>query len=165
MARKATHEERALWHHAISDVAPKRRRPAPPPASPASAPVPPDPPEPRPAMAPAVPLGTGLDRRNAQRLKRGQMAIEARLDLHGMTQAEAHGALARFVSRSFDDGRRAVLVITGKGARDGKGVLRHAVPRWLAEPALRPMILAREEAQPRHGGGGALYVLLRRKRS
>jgi DNA-nicking Smr family endonuclease len=164
MARKATHEERALWRHATSDVAPKQKRNAEPPAP---APPPPDPtdlPEPRVAAAPAVPLGTGLDRRNAQRLKRGQMAIEARLDLHGMTQAEAHGALARFVARSFAEGRRAVLVITGKGVRDGEGVLRRAVPRWLAEPALSPMILAREEAQARHGGAGALYVLLRRKR-
>ena len=110
-------------------------------------------------------LGTGLDRRNSQRLKRGQMAIEARLDLHGMTQAEAHGALARFIARSFDEGRRAVLIITGKGMRDGEGVLRRAVPRWLDDPALRPMILAREEAQPRHGGAGALDVLLRRRRT
>lgn len=167
MTRKASHDERALWRHATSDVAPKKRQ-APPPVEPlAPALAPPDssePLEPRPAVAPAAPSGTGLDRRNAQRLKRGQMAIEARLDLHGMTQAEAHGALARFIARSYDDGRRAVLVITGKGTRDGEGVLRRAVPRWLDEPALRPLILARDEAQPRHGGAGALYVLLRRKR-
>ena len=167
MARKATHEERALWRHATSDIAP-RRRPAPPPVAEPPAPAPADSAEARaaePAPLAPLPLGSGLDRRNAQRLKRGQMAIEARLDLHGMTQVEAHGALARFIARSFGEGRRAVLVITGKGMRDGEGVLRRAVPRWLDDPALRPMILAREEAQPRHGGAGALYVLLRRQRS
>src|SRR6185312_2360232 len=118
--------------------------PAPAPADAAAACAPEPPPL-------AAPLGAGLDRRSAQRLKRGQMAIAARLDLHGMTQAEAHGALQRFIARSFDEGRRAVLVITGKGAREGEGVLRRAVPRWLEDPALRGMILAREEAQPRHG--------------
>jgi DNA-nicking Smr family endonuclease len=164
MARKATHEERALWRHATSDVAPKRRRAAAV-EPPAPAPAPSKSAEARAAeKPPAPPLGTGLDRRNAQRLKRGQMAIEAQLDLHGLTQAEAHNALARFIARNFDEGRRAVLIITGKGARDGEGVLRRAVPRWLEEPGLRDMILAREEAQPRHGGGGALYVMLRRKR-
>jgi DNA-nicking Smr family endonuclease len=102
-----------------------------------------------------------LDRRSAQRLKRGQTAIEARLDLHGMTQAEAHRALLAFIARARGDGLRAVLVITGKG---GEGVLRASVPRWLAEPRVRAMILAIEEAQPRHGGAGAKYVLLRKKR-
>jgi DNA-nicking Smr family endonuclease len=106
----------------------------------------------------------GLDRRNALRLKRGQMPIEARLDLHGMIQAEAHRALAGFVARSHAAGRRVLLVITGKGTRDGEGVLRAAVPRWLAEPALRPLVLATAPAVPRDGGAGALYVLLRRER-
>ena len=81
-----------------------------------------------------------------------------------MTQDEAHRALARFVARAYDDGRRAMLVITGKGSREGEGVLRRAVPRWLAEPSCRGVVLAIEEAQGRHGGAGALYVLLRRKR-
>jgi DNA-nicking Smr family endonuclease len=156
MARKATREERALWRLATSDVAAKRR-PPPPPEPPAPAEIVPAPRNP-------APIGTGLDRRNAQRLKRGQMEIAARLDLHGMTQSEAHGALQRFVARSYGEGRRAVLIITGKGQAGGEGVLRRAVPRWLDEPGLRPMILAREEAQPRHGGAGALYVLLRRQR-
>jgi DNA-nicking Smr family endonuclease len=158
MARKATREEQALWRRVTSDVATTRRRPPPPePPAPAAAPA-------EIVRAPRfpAPTGAGLDRRNAQRLKRGQMVIEARLDLHGLTQSEAHGALQRFVARSHDQGRRALLIITGKGH---EGVLRRAVPRWLGEPALRPMVLAREEAQPRHGGAGALYVLLRRRRS
>jgi DNA-nicking Smr family endonuclease len=157
MVRKATREEQALWRRATSDVA-TTRRPPPPPEPPAPAPMPA---EIVPARRFPVPVGVGIDRRNAQRLKRGQMVIEARLDLHGLTQSEAHGALQRFVARSHDQGRRALLIITGKGH---EGVLRRAVPRWLDEPALRPLVLAREEAQPRHGGEGALYVLLRRRR-
>ena len=157
MARKATREEQALWRRATSDVA-AARRPSPPPEPPAAEPAPPEI-VPAPRFPAAV--GAGLDRRNAQRLKRGQMAITARLDLHGLTQSEAHGALQRFIARSYDQGRRTLLIITGKGH---EGVLRRAVPRWLDEPGLRPMILAREEAQPHHGGAGALYVLLRRRR-
>jgi DNA-nicking Smr family endonuclease len=106
----------------------------------------------------------GLDRRQALRLKRGQLEIEARLDLHGMVQAEAHRALAGFVARSHAAGKRTLLVVTGKGTREGTGVLRAAVPRWLAEPALRDRVLASAPAQPRDGGGGALYILLRRAR-
>src|SRR6185437_13610334 len=158
MARKATRDETALWRLATADVATTGRPPAPEPPAPAPAAAPLDA---KPAPRTPSPTGAGLDRRNAQRLKRGQMEIAARLDLHGLTQSEAHGALQRFVARSYGEGRRAVLIITGKGR---EGVLRRAVPRWLDEPGMRPMILAREEAQPRHGGAGALYVLLRRKR-
>jgi DNA-nicking Smr family endonuclease len=103
----------------------------------------------------------GIDRANAERLKRGQHRIEARLDLHGMTQAEAHRALGNFVRASRSAGRRCVLVITGRGSVGG-GVLRAAVPRWLAEAELRPHLLAVATAQPRDGGAGALYVMLRR---
>lgn len=113
--------------------------------------------------------GPGLDRRQALRLRRGQLAIEARLDLHGMTQAEAHRALAGFVAKSHAAGKRVLLVVTGKGTRPGadgspSGVLRRTVPRWLAEPALRPLVLATAAALPRDGGDGALYLLLRRLR-
>jgi DNA-nicking Smr family endonuclease len=116
--------------------------------------------------APNVP---GLDRRQALRLRRGQLSIEARLDLHGMTQAEAHRALAGFLARSHAAGTRVVLIVTGKGTRQGAdgsptGVLRRTVPRWLAEPALRPLVLATASALPRDGGDGALYLLLRRAR-
>jgi DNA-nicking Smr family endonuclease len=162
MARKPSPEERALWQTATRDVR-RRRRGAPQDVAP---PPPPDQQEPLPREAPSVvPLGGGIDRRSAQRLRRGQMAIEGRLDLHGMTQDEAHRALTRYIVRAQDEGRRAVLVITGKGGLEGGGVLRRAVPRWLEEPANRAKVLAVEPAQPRHGGAGALYVLLRRRRA
>ena len=160
--RRPSAEESALWRIAMRAVHPRRPvPPAPPPPDPVPAPLE----EKENPPVPVEPRGTGLDRRSAQRLKRGQMAIEARLDLHGLSQDEAHRALHRFIARMHDEGRRAVLIITGKGARDGVGgVLRQGVPRWLAEPACRASILAVEEAQSRHGGGGALYVLLRRRR-
>lgn len=101
----------------------------------------------------------GLDRRSALRLKRGQMAIAARLDLHGMTQDEAHRALHRFIRQSAGGKLRNLLIITGKS-----GVLHSAVPRWLDEPELRALVLARAPAQAKDGGSGALYVLLRRQR-
>ena len=107
---------------------------------------------------------SGLDRRTALRLKRGQLAIEARLDLHGMTQAAAHRELAAFVARMSGQGKRVLLVITGKGTKEGSGVLRQAAPRWLDEPGLRGRVLAIAPAVPRDGGDGALYVLLRRER-
>ena len=106
----------------------------------------------------------GLDRANAERLKRGKHRIEARLDLHGMTQSEAHGALLGFIRGARAEGKRCVLVITGRGAVGG-GILRSAVPRWLNEAELRPHLLAIATAQQRDGGGGALYVMLRRTRS
>ena len=100
-----------------------------------------------------------LDRRTAARLKRGTLAIEARLDLHGMTQSEAHAALARFLARAQKHGTRAVLVITGKS-----GVLHGAVPRWLDEGENHARILAYSRAHAQHGGQGALYIMLRRQR-
>jgi DNA-nicking Smr family endonuclease len=107
----------------------------------------------------------GLDKRTAQRLRRGQVQIEARLDLHGLTQAEAHHALNGFLVDAQAAGKRSVLVITGKGrAEQGYGVLRRAVPHWLNLPHNRSRIIAVHTAQPRHGGSGALYVLLRKRR-
>jgi len=100
-----------------------------------------------------------LDRRTAQRLKRGTLLIEATLDLHGMTQAEAHDALTRFIARAQKHGSRAALVITGKS-----GVLHGAVPRWLEEGENRARILAVRRAHAPHGGEGALYLMLRRVR-
>ncbi|MEQ8964543.1 MAG: Smr/MutS family protein, partial [Azospirillaceae bacterium] len=118
----------------------------------------------------------GVDRRTADRLRKGRLAVEASLDLHGMTQAAAHGALRRFIGDSHARGRRMVLVVTGKGGPEapgsrrhggppeGRGVLRARVPEWLNAPDLRDKILAIETAQARHGGTGALYVLLKRRR-
>lgn len=155
--RSPSAEERALWRAAMRDAAPRSG------AAPAAA-EPPTPSPPRPQRAPAVAVptpapGAGLDRRSAQRLKRGARPIEARLDLHGMTQTEAHQALRDFIARAAAAERRSLLVITGKG-----GVLRAAVPRWLGEPSNRGRVLAVAPAQPKDGGPGALYVLLRRRR-
>jgi DNA-nicking Smr family endonuclease len=158
--RRAKSDERALWHHATRGVTRLRAGVAP--ETPVEI-LPPPPPAVAPAVPPPLPaahkLGTGIDRRSAQRLRRGQMPIEARLDLHGMTQAEAHDALARFIARGQAAGMRAVLVITGKS-----GVLHGAVPRWLEEGNNRARILASSRAQAQHGGAGALYILLRRQR-
>jgi len=142
------------------------------PARPASKPVPW---RPASAMTVAANANGGLDKRSAERLRRGQTAIEARLDLHGHTQADAHRALNAFIAGSYRAGRRCVLVITGKGGpRDDvdsgfmpdrdSGVLRRNLPRWLGEGAVRQMVLRIETARPQHGGEGAYYVLLRRKR-
>ena len=107
----------------------------------------------------------GVDRRTAERLKRGRLSIDARLDLHGLTQAEAHRALNAFIAASFEAGRRCLLVITGKGlGREDGGVLRSKVPHWLNQSPNRARVLAFDYAQPRDGGTGALYVMLRRRR-
>lgn len=114
------------------------------------------------ATAPAADHGT-LDRRTAQRLKRGRIAIDARFDLHGHTQSTAHAALLRFIERARAEGCRHVLVVTGRGSQGG-GILKRTVPRWLMEPAFHRHVVAFHEAGPRHGGAGALYVVLRRQR-
>ncbi len=107
----------------------------------------------------------GLDKRSAQRLKRGRMEIEARLDLHGLRQEEAHRELKSFISRSHIAGKRCVLVITGKGqVSEGGGVLRTNVPRWLNEAPNRTKVLSFSYATRADGGTGALYVLLKRQR-
>ncbi|MBX6321539.1 MAG: Smr/MutS family protein, partial [Rhodospirillaceae bacterium] len=106
----------------------------------------------------------GVDRRRAERLRRGQLAIEASIDLHGLTQAAAHARLTRFIHDCVAAERRCVLVVTGIGRGESRGVLREAVPRWLNEPPLRAHVLGFDYAQLRHGGLGALYVLLRQRR-
>jgi len=115
----------------------------------------------KPVLTPGAVIG--VDRRLADRLKRGRLPIDATLDLHGLTQSEAHAAVQGFVGRSAERGRRTLLIVTGKGRRDGAGVLKSALPRWLNEAPLRDDILALAEARPEHGGSGAFYVLLRRR--
>jgi DNA-nicking Smr family endonuclease len=105
----------------------------------------------------------GIDRRSAEKLRRGRLPIEGRLDLHGMTQAAAVDKLAAFIERAEAAGKRCVLVITGKGLASG-GILRDQVPRWLNQAPNRARVLAFDYAQPQHGGAGALYVLLKRRR-
>lgn len=166
---KGQSDERRLWRETIRDVRPLRARRPPvlPPAG--AAPEPKTDPaggQPRrPLQAPPLERMAGIDRANAERLKRGLHTIEAQLDLHGMSQAEAHRELAAFVRRSRAADRRCVLVITGRGlGPNGSGILKSSVPRWLEEPELRSHILAIATAQPRHGGAGATYLLLRRDR-
>jgi DNA-nicking Smr family endonuclease len=164
--RRPSAEEAALWRAAMKDAKPIGHggRPAPP-----EPPPPPTPAAAPPVLPPAspLPLETTLDRRNAQRLKRGRINIERRLDLHGHTHAEAHAALADFVVTAVAAGLRSVLVITGKGsaARLRQETLRDLVPRWLGEPRFRRHVIAFHPAAPRHGGAGALYVMLRRERA
>ncbi len=105
-----------------------------------------------------------LDFRTEQKLRRGRMEIEGTLDLHGMSQARAHGALNDFVMHAHRRSARCLLVITGKG-KSGEGVLRQKLSDWLSQPPLAGMILKITQAQPRHGGGGAFYIYLRRKRN
>ena len=120
-------------------------------------------------------LGTApamMDKRSFARLKRGKLKPEARIDLHGMTLAQAHPALLRFILNSQAQGRRLVLVITGKGKERADagpiphrtGLLRHQVPAWLSQPPLSAAVLQVAGAHIRHGGAGAYYVYLRRSR-
>ena len=121
-----------------------------------------------------------IDARQVRRIGTGRDGIDARIDLHGMRQHEAHGALRAFLFRSVSKGHRMVLVITGKGLSRpsddnhfgtfinegalGRGVLRRNVPLWLAEPDLRSIVVGHTPAHIRHGGDGALYVQLRRRK-
>lgn len=136
------------------------------------------PPSPLPRSASAAAEVPGVDRRKARRIATGAIEIEARLDLHGMTQSAAHARLIGFVQSAAAKGMRTVLVITGKGGARQQppsggawweseeiGILRRSVPRWLAEAPLRAVVIGCQPAAPRHGGEGALYVLLRRGKS
>ena len=113
-----------------------------------------------------------MDRKNYDRLRRGKLRPEGRLDLHGLNAAEAQTELTHFLLHSHGTGKRLVLVITGKGKStpdDGimpvrQGVLRHSLPNWLTIPVLRPIVLDAVPAHAKHGGGGAFYIYLRRKR-
>ena len=172
-------DEHALWIDVVRAVAPLKRKraaaltaPADPPASEVSpaaieAVIAP----PVAARAPAKPPALApLDRRLKARLARGREAIDARLDLHGLTQAQAHDALVRFLRQARDNDARIVLVVTGKGARgddqqtNERGVLRRQVPLWLKSPQLRDTVIGFDTAAIGHGGDGALYVRLRRAR-
>jgi DNA-nicking Smr family endonuclease len=154
--RQVTAVERELWALAMRDAAPLPGRAVEPPPRVART-------ElvfaPQPVPVRAMEGMQAFDRRDAQRLKRGLLAIEARLDLHGLTEAEAHHAVDRFVEHCWHAGRRVVLLITGKG-----GVLRALLPRWLAASRHHGRVLALSSASPRHGGEGAYYLRLRRRR-
>lgn len=163
-----------LWRHVTRNVAAygsARESPLPdnePPPPQAKPQVPLGPvPAPPPKAVPVAPLAMGrtddMDRKQARRLKRGELPIDARLDLHGLTLERAHAALGGFIRRAHASGARLVVVVTGKGA-EGRGRIRAEAPHWLNAPDLRPLVLAVTHAPHHHGGAGALYVLLKRKR-
>jgi DNA-nicking Smr family endonuclease len=177
--RALSEEDRELWDFVAKQVKPLRKHRAPkvqagsraepspaisvaksaPPARTLAAAPAPRPS--KPAMPPLAPLG----KRERTKLSRGRREIEARLDLHGMTQLRAHRALSGFLQRAHQDGLTFVLVITGKGRSGGEsGVLRRQVPEWLSLPEFRAFVVGFEEAHVGHGGGGALYVRIRRAR-
>jgi DNA-nicking Smr family endonuclease len=178
--RSLSEEERALWESVAKQTKPLRKKPRAARALAASAeadalaaakPGPPKPaplakisraPKPQPPAAPPLaPIG----RRERSQLSRGRKEIDARLDLHGMTQTRAHRALVGFLQRAHSDGLTFVLIITGKGkmgAESERGVLRRQVPQWLSLPEFRSLVVGFEEAHIGHGGEGALYVRIRR---
>ena len=178
--RALSEEEHALWESVAKQTKPlrKRHRPAKVAADPAPAetavttksvpsskspPIVSTPRAAKPEPPPLAPLG----RRERSQLSRGRKDIDARLDLHGMTQTRAHRALAGFLQRAHSDGLSFVLVITGKGkmgAESERGVLRRQVPQWLSLPEFRSLVVGFEEAHVGHGGEGALYVRIRRAR-
>lgn len=177
--RALSEEERELWDTVARQVKPLRKHrvakaQAAPRTEPSSAaPVPRPAPAPRPIPAPpaprvakpAIPPLAPLGKRERTKLSRGRSEIEARLDLHGMTQMRAHRALTGFLHRAHQDGLTFVLVITGKGRSGGEsGVLRRQVPEWLSLPEFRAFVVGFEEAGVGHGGEGALYVRIRRAR-
>ena len=151
--RTVEHDEPEADEFAVMLEAAQARKPAP--AGPAQAPAP---------AREHRPPAHGIDRPTRAKLAKGRLAIEGKVDLHGLTQSEAHALLLSFLHRAYADGRRHVLVVTGKGASLGSdGVLRRAVPGWLATPPFRVLVGAHEPAAARHGGSGALYIRLRRR--
>jgi DNA-nicking Smr family endonuclease len=176
--RSLSEEERALWESVAKQAKPLRKKPALAKAQAASPDAPPaarlaaslvSPPSakilrtPKPEAPPLAPIG----RRERSQLSRGRKEIDARLDLHGMTQTRAHRALSSFLHRAHSDGLTFVLVITGKGkmgAESERGVLRRQVPQWLSLPEFRTLVVGFEEAHIGHGGEGAIYVRIRRSK-
>ena len=177
--RRLSGEEVLLWRAVAETVdarqpgshLPEGAPPAPlpplgvakPETSPAPPPVVPRPPRRAPPLA-------DLDRRTVQKIQRGHFGIERRIDLHGMTQADAHAALRGFLRQAHAEDLRLVLVVTGKGERSRAdphregGVLKRVVPHWLRELDLRTIVLGFELAGAAHGGTGALYIRLRRRK-
>lgn len=122
-------------------------------------------PAPEQQPAPKIRAAPGIiDQKTRGRIAKGRLSLDARVDLHGLTQAEAHGLLLSFLHRAHSEGLRHVLVITGKGTSPAsEGVLRHAVPAWFATAPFRALVSGHSAASRQHGGDGALYVRLRRR--
>jgi DNA-nicking Smr family endonuclease len=181
MTRRLTPDERQLWEQVAASVKPRhsRRASAKPvqaapvaqvrakPAKRQSGVIKPVGAKEAPTrhVKPASPFAPpALDGKRTGRFRKGELPIEARIDLHGMTLDLAHRALVGFLVQARDRGQRMVLVITGKGPPEG-GALKRLVPMWLATPPLAATIAAAAQAQAHHGGSGALYIYLRRKRA
>jgi DNA-nicking Smr family endonuclease len=175
--RRLSDEEIALWTEVARSVARRRGATLPAPLNPvrpARAPAPPptaaEPPAERSAKPSTPPPLAPIERRLKRDLSRGRAAIDGALDLHGLTQAEAHQALRGFLRHSQARGARLVIIVTGKGGAadeysgwpNERGVLKRLTPQWLREPDLRSVVLGFEEAGRAHGGSGALYVRIRR---
>lgn len=190
--RGLTPEDRAVWAQVAATAVPLHVSSAAAAPDPASGPAPPAP-DAAPARrtvkpvsppAPRVTLDLApdphallerphphMDRRRFDKLRRGRLDPEARIDLHGMTSERAHAALTGFILDAHAADLRLVLVITGKGREEDSGfgprrhgILRHSLPHWLTLPPLGARILQVAPAHQRHGGGGAFYVYLRRRR-
>lgn len=183
--KRPTTEDRDLWEAVSRGVKPLKHRPTPqkapnearqPAAGPMTRPpkanvIRPAPPEKR-VRTPEPPRLAPLDRRMRMRVARGAVAIDARIDLHGLTQASAQQRLRHFLADAQSSGAKLVLVITGKGRQDEtrplgeeRGVLRRSVPIWLSSAEFRPYIIGYEPAGRTHGGEGALYVRVRKRRA
>ena len=194
--RTITADEAELWEHATRSLVRVKAKPrvvavelpseptprgAPPPSRVSATPAARNEPAPKPrapavskgAKASSVPLAD-FERRKARQIASGKIEVEARIDLHGMRQRDAHTRLRGFLLDAYGRGLRTVLVITGKGGEEPadrfgdlagerqRGVLRRNVPHWLGEPELRAIVLSFTQAGVRHGGAGALYVQLRK---
>jgi DNA-nicking Smr family endonuclease len=172
-------EERELFVETLKEAkALAKRKPAAPKPAP-SKPALISPPAPSAGLQKPRRAAAGLDGNTAERLRRGQLDPEARLDLHGMTESTAHRALVTFLRAASARGLRLVLIVTGKGGKlaapdapfdlelDGRarGVLNAMTPRWLAEPELAGFVADVRSSHRRHGGAGALYVYLRKSKS
>jgi DNA-nicking Smr family endonuclease len=181
--RRLGPEEEALWGAVKKSVMPLHPQPHEPAKPPLPEAVPPPPPDiaaitprlPPPAAPkkPTLPPMHTLGRRDRQKVVRGTTPIDARIDLHGLRQDEAHARLSGFLHHAQMAGYKVVLVITGKGRSGGgfealhepeRGVLRRVVPMWLSLPEFRAIVLGYEEAHLAHGGGGALYIRIRRRK-
>jgi DNA-nicking Smr family endonuclease len=179
--RPLSDDERVLWRTITRSIAPLRGRKAEPDAEMLAAPQPtparwaheakrnagptsPDFAALHPGYKPSAPALAPIDRRTKQKLARGTRTIDGRIDLHGLTQAEAHAALARFLRQAQSRGASVVLIITGKGGGEGRGVLKRQVPLWLEGAEFRSLVIGFDAAGIGHGGEGALYVRVRRGR-
>jgi DNA-nicking Smr family endonuclease len=168
--RRLSEDERRLWGNIARSVTPMQRARA---LEATDHGEPQSAPRPRntqaasaaPAMPPAAPPRLApIDRRARQKLVRGRDPIDARIDLHGLTQTQAHAALTRFLRKAQADDAKYVLVVTGKGRDPERGVLRRQVPLWLEQPEFRSLVVGFDTAHVGHGGEGALYVRVRRRR-